>query len=108
MEEGAWRRPSAYSDEPDVFTRALIEDGRKHLLLGGMVRTFCPVAILQGMQDEAVPYAHGLALMERLAGDAATLTLVKDGDHRLSRPQDLELLFATLERMIEHAAPDPS
>ncbi len=101
LEEGAWRPPSAYSDEPDVFTRGLIEDGRKHLLLGGMIRTFCPVAILQGMQDEAVPYAHALALMERLAGDPATLTLVKDGDHRLSRPQDLELLFGTLERMIE-------
>ena len=51
-----------------------------------------------------MPYAHALALMERLAGDPATLTLIKDGDHRLSRPQDLELLFGTLERMIEHAA----
>ena len=99
MEEGAWRPPSAYSDEPDVFTRALIEDGRTPLLLGGMIRTHCPVAVMQGMQDEAVPYTHALALMERLGGDAATLTLVKDGDHRLSRPQDLALLFATLERM---------
>ena len=105
VEEGAWRPPSAYSDEPDVFTRDLIEDGRKHLLLGGMIRTFCPVAILQGMQDEAVPYTHALALMERLAGDPATLTLVKDGDHRLSRPQDLELLFGTLERMIDAVSP---
>ena len=104
LEDGAWRPPSAYSEEPDVFTRALIEDGRKHLLLGGVIRTFCPTAILQGMKDEAVPYAHALALMERLAGDPATLTLIKDGDHRLSRPQDLELLFGTLERMIEHAA----
>ena len=89
MEEGAWRRPSAYSDEPDVFTRALIEDGRKHLLLGGMIRTGCPTVVLQGMRDEDVPYAHALALMERLGGDPATLTLIKDGDHRLSRPQDL-------------------
>jgi alpha-beta hydrolase superfamily lysophospholipase len=105
MEEGAWRPPSAYSDEPDVFTRALIEDGRKHLLMGAMIRAFCPVAMLQGMRDEAVPYAHALALMERLAGDSATLTLVKDGEHRLSRPQDLELLFGTLERMIELVAP---
>jgi len=107
MEDGAWRPPSAYSDEPDCFTRALIEDGRKHLLLGGMIRTRCPVAILQGMRDEAVPYAHALRLMERLAGDPATLTLVKDGDHRLSRPQDLELLFDALRRMIEHAAEAP-
>ena len=101
LEEGAWRPPSAYSGEPDVYTRALIEDGRKHLLMGAMIRTHAPVAILQGMQDEAVPYAHALALIERLGGDPATLTLVKDGDHRLSRPQDLELLFGTLERMIE-------
>jgi pimeloyl-ACP methyl ester carboxylesterase len=99
MEEGAWRRPSAYSGEPDCFTRDLIEDGRKHLLLGGMIRTGAPTAVLQGMRDEDVPFSHALALMQRFGGDPATLTLVKDGDHRLSRPQDLELLFAALERM---------
>jgi len=101
IEEGAWRRPSAYSDEPDCFTRALIEDGREHLLFGGMIRTGCPTVVLQGMRDEDVPYAHALGLMERLGGDPATLTLIKDGDHRLSRPQDLELLFAALGRMAE-------
>jgi pimeloyl-ACP methyl ester carboxylesterase len=100
-EEGAWRRPSAYSDAPDVFTRALIEDGRKHLLFGGMIRTGCPTVVLQGMRDDDVPYSHALRLMERLGGDPATLTLVKDGDHRLSRPQDLNLLFAAVERMAE-------
>ncbi len=99
VEKGVWRRPSAYSDEPDVFTRALIEDGRRHLLLGGMIRTSCPTAVLQGMRDEDVPYAHALGLMERLGDDPATLTLVKDGDHRLSRPQDLQLLFQALDRM---------
>ena len=107
IEEGAWRRPSAYSDEPDVFTRALIEDGRKHLLLGGMIRTFCPTVVLQGMRDEDVPYPHALELMERLGGDPATLTLVKDGDHRLSRPQDLKLLFDAVERMVEPEADLP-
>jgi pimeloyl-ACP methyl ester carboxylesterase len=104
MEKGEWRPPSAYSDEPDVFTRALIEDGRKHLLFNAMIRTHCPVAVLQGMRDDSVPYQHALSLMERLGGDGATLTLVKDGDHRLSRPQDLDLLFSALERMIEQAA----
>ncbi len=104
METGAWRPPSAYSDEPDVFTRALIEDGRKHLLLGGMIRTFCPTVVLQGMRDEAVPYAHAMTLMERLGGDPAALTLVKDGDHRLSRPQDLLLLFDAVERMVSAPA----
>ena len=99
MEKGAWRRPSTYSDEPDCFTRALIEDGRKHLLLGGMIRTRAPTVVLQGMLDEDVPYAHALALMHRLGGDPATLTLIRDGDHRLARPQDLQLLFDALARM---------
>ena len=100
MDEGAWRRPSAYSSEPDCFTRDLIEDGRKHLLLGGMIRTRAPTVVLQGMQDEDVPFTHALALMHRLANDPATLTLIKDGDHRLSRPQDLQLLFDALARMV--------
>jgi pimeloyl-ACP methyl ester carboxylesterase len=100
MEQGVWRRPSAYSSEPDCFTRNLIEDGRKHLLLGGMIRTGAPTAVLQGMRDEDVPFSHALALMQRFGGDPATLTLVKDGDHRLSRPQDLELIFAALERIV--------
>jgi alpha-beta hydrolase superfamily lysophospholipase len=100
MEDGVWRRPSAYSEEPDVFTRALIEDGRKHLLMTGMIRTHCPTVILQGMRDDAVPYTHALALAERLGADPATLTLIKDGDHRLSRPQDLALMFDALARMI--------
>jgi pimeloyl-ACP methyl ester carboxylesterase len=99
MDEGAWRRPSAYSSEPDCFTRDLIEDGRKHLLLGGMIRTRAPTVVLQGMQDEDVPFTHALALMHRLGGDPATLTLIKDGDHRLSRPQDLQLLFDALGGM---------
>jgi alpha-beta hydrolase superfamily lysophospholipase len=99
MDEGVWRRPSAYSSEPDCFTRDLIEDGRKHLLLSGMIRTNAPTAVLQGMMDEAVPFSHALALMQRLGGDPATLTLVKDGDHRLSRPQDLQLMFDALDRM---------
>ena len=100
MEEGAWRRPSAYSSEPDCFTRDLIEDGRKHLLLGGMIRTGAPTAVLQGMRDEDVPFSHALALMQRFGGDPATLTLVKDGDHRLSRPQDLQLMFEAVGRMV--------
>jgi pimeloyl-ACP methyl ester carboxylesterase len=100
MEEGVWRRPSAYSDEPDCLTRGLIEDGRKHLLLRGMIRTRAPIMVLQGMQDEDVPFSHALALMQRL-GDPATLTLVKDGDHRLSRPQDLQLMFDALGRMVQ-------
>ena len=100
MEQGVWRQPSAYSSEPNCFTRDLIEDGRKHLLLGGMICTRAPTAVLQGMRDEEVPFAHTLTVMQRFGGDPATLTLIKDGDHRLSRPQDLQLMFAALERMV--------
>jgi dipeptidyl aminopeptidase/acylaminoacyl peptidase len=52
------------------------------------------------MRDEDVPFSHALALMQRFGGDPATLTLIKDGDHRLSRPQDLQLMFDALERMV--------
>jgi pimeloyl-ACP methyl ester carboxylesterase len=97
--KGVWRRPSAYSPEPYVYTRALIEDGRKHLLLGGLIRTHAPVRVLQGRLDPDVPYPHALRLMERLAQDEATLTLVADGDHRLSRPQDLQMLTHAVEEM---------
>jgi esterase/lipase len=90
--EGVWHRPSDYG-EPYPITRGLIEDGRKHLLLGGMIETGCPVRILQGVQDPDVPWNHAVALTSRLAQDDVVLTLVKDGDHRLSRPEDLERLM---------------
>jgi pimeloyl-ACP methyl ester carboxylesterase len=97
MEKGAWLRPSAYSSEPYPITRTLIEEGRGHLLLGRMVKTGCPVHILQGMEDPDVPWQHAMTLVERLAEDDVTMTLVKDGDHRLSRPQDLEKLVEAVE-----------
>ena len=99
MEEGAWKRPSAYSPEPYVYTRGLIEDGRRHLLLGGIVRSHCPVRILQGMRDQDVPFRHALTLIEHMADDSVTLTLVRDGEHRLSRAEDLALLFQTIEAL---------
>jgi pimeloyl-ACP methyl ester carboxylesterase len=97
MDEGAWARQSPYSPEPYPITKALLEDGRQHLLLGGTIRTRCPLRILQGMQDEDVPYRHAMLLVEHIAGDPVTLTLIKDGDHRLSRPEDLALLIAAIE-----------
>ena len=91
--KGFWERPSEYSDEPYVITRALIEDGRKHLVLGGLIETGCPVRILQGVKDEDVPWQHAMELSSRLARDDVVMTLVKDGDHRLSRPEDIERLI---------------
>jgi pimeloyl-ACP methyl ester carboxylesterase len=94
--KGAWLRPSAYGDGPYPITRALIEDGRDHLLLGGLIETGCPVRILQGVEDPDVPWAHAAELVARLAQDDVVLTLVKDGDHRLSRPEDIERLLAAV------------
>jgi pimeloyl-ACP methyl ester carboxylesterase len=96
---GMWARPSAYSDDPYLITRGLIQDGRSHLLLGGMIETGCPVRILQGVQDEDVPWEHAVELSSRLARDDVVLTLVKDGDHRLSRPEDIERLIAAVAEL---------
>jgi pimeloyl-ACP methyl ester carboxylesterase len=94
--DGSWQRPSQYGDEPYLITRTLIEDGRRHLLLGGLIETGCPVRILQGVQDPDVPWQHAVELSSRLAHDDVVLTLVKDGDHRLSRPEDIERLIAAV------------
>jgi pimeloyl-ACP methyl ester carboxylesterase len=95
--DGAWNRPSAYAIEPYPITKRLIEDGRNHLLLGGLIETGCPVRILQGVQDPDVPWTHAVELSSRLAQDDVVLTLVKDGDHRLSRPEDIERLLHVIE-----------
>jgi pimeloyl-ACP methyl ester carboxylesterase len=95
-QKGVWHRPSQYSQEPYPITRDLIEDGRRQLLLDGMVETGCPVRILQGVQDPDVPWQHAIELTARFAQDDVVLTLVKDGDHRLSRPEDIERLLATV------------
>jgi len=98
-EKGVWERPSEYSPEPYVITRALIEEGRSHLLLGGMIETGCPVRILQGVEDPDVPWQHAVELVSRLASDDVVLTLVKDGDHRLSRTEDIERLIAAVAEL---------
>jgi pimeloyl-ACP methyl ester carboxylesterase len=95
-QEGVWQRPSDYSAEPYPITRGLIEDGRRHLLLGGMIETGCPVRVLQGVQDPDVPWQHAVELVARFARDDVVLTMVKDGDHRLSRPEDIERLIAAV------------
>jgi pimeloyl-ACP methyl ester carboxylesterase len=97
LEEGVYARPSLHSPEPYPITRALIDDGRRHLLLGQTIATGCPVHILQGMQDPDVPWRHALELVEHLPGESVSMTLIKDGDHRLSREEDLERLIAAVE-----------
>ncbi len=98
--KGYMEEPSEYSDEPNIFTMALFDDGEKNRVMTGPINTGCPVHILQGMQDPDVPYQHAMRLCEFLPSDNVTMTLVKDGDHRLSREQDISLILKTLERMI--------
>ncbi len=96
--EGFWLRPSEYG-EPYPITKRLIEEGRNHLLLGGSIELGCPVRILQGRLDPDVPWKHAFRLAERLPGDDVVLTVIPDGDHRLSRPQDLERIIAAVEEI---------
>ena len=102
-EKGRFEEKSEYSPEPNVYTRALIEDGRQNLVMTGPIDTHCPVHILQGMADPDVPHAHALRLVSLLPADDMTLSLIPDGDHRLSRPQDLQLLIRAVEGVIEQS-----
>jgi pimeloyl-ACP methyl ester carboxylesterase len=95
--KGVWMRPSEYGEDSYPITKRLIEDGRKHLMLDGLIETGCPVHILQGVKDPDVPWRHAVELVSRFARDDVVLTLVKDGDHRLSRPEDIERLIAAVK-----------
>jgi pimeloyl-ACP methyl ester carboxylesterase len=97
--KGVWIRPSQYDAEGYPITKRLIEDGRAHLLLGSMIETGCPVRILQGALDPDVPWTHAVELVSRLAQDDVVLTLVKDGDHGLSRPEDIERLIDAVKEL---------
>ncbi|KKB76399.1 alpha/beta hydrolase [Devosia limi DSM 17137] len=92
-------QPSAYSDTPYRITRKLIEDGEHHRLFGGVIETGCPTIILQGGADPDVPQAHAIKLVTHILHDPVTLTLIPDGDHRLSRDQDLALLKDAVWRL---------
>jgi pimeloyl-ACP methyl ester carboxylesterase len=95
--KGVWMRPSEYGDgTPYPITRALIEEGRNHLLLGSAIDVGCPVRILQGAQDPDVPWQHAFALVHRLPAEDVVMTMIQDGDHRLSRPQDIARILAAV------------
>lgn len=97
--DGVWLRQSAYAPEPDPVTMALIADGRKNRLLTGPLDLGCPVHILQGMRDPDVPHPHAFKILERLPAEGTVLTLIADGDHRLSRPQDIARLIGAVAEM---------
>jgi hypothetical protein len=100
LERGVWERPSAYDPDPYPITRGLIEDGRRHLILGGAIDVRCPVRVLHGMADADVPWTHGMRLVERLASKDVVVQLVKHGDHRLSTPADIARMLAVLEALV--------
>jgi hypothetical protein len=101
--EGVYYQPSAYA-EPYPITRRLIEEGRLHLLSSQGFDPLCPVRILQGMRDPDVPWRHALALIDLLEGNDVELALIKDGDHRLSRPEDLMRLETTVANLLRRIA----
>jgi pimeloyl-ACP methyl ester carboxylesterase len=96
---GELSAPSAYESELIPITYRLVEEGRRHLVLRRPIALSCPVRILHGMQDAEVPYQTSLRLAENLPGTEAVVELIEDGDHRLSRPQDLARLFAAVDGM---------
>ncbi len=97
--DGVVHRPSQYGD-PTPITRALIEDGRARLVLTGRIQLDCPVRLLHGQNDPDVPWRMALRIAERVSSNDVQVILVKDGDHRLSRPQDLSLLCRTLAALL--------
>ena len=99
MDQGAWVRPSPYEPDGIPITRALIEDGARWSILPGPLAIAAPVRVLQGGRDEDVPWAHALETAQAMRGDDTVFTLIRDGDHRLSRPQDIARILAAVEEL---------
>ena len=101
----ALARDGAFSDavEGETYTRTFLEDGRRWSLLPGPAPITAPVRILQGGADTVVPFHHALAFADSLPGPDVVFTLVRDGDHRLSRPQDLARLIQAVEEVCGRA-----
>ncbi len=98
--DGVFYHASQYSNEPTPITKALLDDGENHLFGEGPIPVDAPVRILHGIADPDIPWRHSLDLMEALTSPDMRLTLIKDGEHRLSRPQDLALFRATLAEFL--------
>lgn len=96
MEQGFWTRPSDYDPAGYPITKLLIEEGRDWNILDSQIAVDVPVRILQGGLDPDVPWTHSLDLADKLRSQDVIWSLIKDGDHRLSRPQDIEGMVATV------------
>jgi pimeloyl-ACP methyl ester carboxylesterase len=97
--KGQWAQPSEYSDEPYIITRKLLDDGPRNFLLDRMINVTCPVHLLQGMKDDSVPWETALKIQEAVISDDIVVSLVKNGDHRLSEPDDINRLILATERL---------
>jgi hypothetical protein len=95
---GVWRRPSLYGD-PYPITRNLLEDGARWSILDSEIAIEVPVRVLQGGEDPDVPWRHALELAQAIKSRDLVFTLIKDGDHRLSRPEDIQRLIAAVEEV---------
>ena len=102
--KGFFQAPSAYDPAGYPITFALIAEGRKHLVLNGPIHLAVPVRLIHGLADAEVPWEMSHRLIERLETGDGRLTLVKDGDHRLSKPHEIDLMLDTLARLIDQTA----
>jgi pimeloyl-ACP methyl ester carboxylesterase len=103
IRDGKIVEPSPYGERPYIFTRRLIEDGRRHLLLNGSIAIGAPVRLIHGMADRDVPYTFALRLADKLATQDVVVTLIKDADHRLSRDEDLARIAAVVAELSGYA-----
>jgi pimeloyl-ACP methyl ester carboxylesterase len=101
LQDGRLEQPSPYSEQPVVITRKLWESGEALRLLHAPIEIDCPVRLLHGQTDPDVPWAYALELMKLIRSADVQTLVVKDGDHRLSRDQDLALLIRTVEGLLE-------
>jgi pimeloyl-ACP methyl ester carboxylesterase len=104
LTDGVLRVPSAYGGE-QIITKRLIEDGRTRLLLRDRIPLTCPVRLLHGQRDPDVPWETALRLADRLESEDVVVTLIKDGEHRLSRQHDVTFLLAALRSLLNQAMP---
>jgi pimeloyl-ACP methyl ester carboxylesterase len=100
LQQGRLEQPSDYSDQPTVTTRAFWTSGEANRTMTGSIDFAGPVRLLQGQRDKEVPWERAVALAGLIRSDAVQTVLVKDGDHRLSREQDLALIVRSVEDVL--------